>query len=160
MEELLVVDVEHCRPWTFTNKEKAQNDLERAKTQNLESIETWQRHCKNYPDTDMFKTYLEQEQKVRFEIMTYDNFLSIERQKLLSDPLQEIEKERFEEMLDVLPPLYWCTHNGVEMFCISEMYTGSYTNQYAHDKTVDKYYTKMVDSKDRSTWICELLRGE
>ena len=53
----------------------------------------------------------------------------------------------------------WCTVEGVEMFCMSEMWTGTYTTQYAHDHRTGKYYSKMVDVTDRDTWINTYLRG-
>lgn len=45
-------------------------------------------------------------------------------------------------MLEVLPPENWVTINNVNEFCMSEHYTGLYTNQYAHDKNTNKYYCK------------------
>lgn len=89
--------------------------------------------------------------------MTYNEFRALEREKLLGQPLKEIDEDQFYEMLNVLPPIGWTQHKGVEIFCMSEFYTGPYTNQYAHDKTTGKYYTKLVDYTDRSTWIPEIL---
>lgn len=154
--DMVVADAERLRVWTFTTPENAQKDLARAEEQRQESIETWKRHCENYPNAD-FKTYLEQEQATHYSVMLWEEYQAAESKKLLGEPVREINAERFNEMLDVLPPLHWCTINGVEMFCIKEMYTGFYTNQYAHDKRNDKYYTKMVDSSDRSTWINEYI---
>ncbi|MDF2950565.1 MAG: hypothetical protein K0S18_148 [Anaerocolumna sp.] len=91
------------------------------------------------------------------KLMTYEQFKEAERKHLLDGELTEVTADQFEDSLNVLPPICWTTHNNVEMFCMSEMYTGSYTSQYAHDKRTGKYYTKLVDCKDRSTWICELL---
>lgn len=93
-----------------------------------------------------------------FSVMSFDEFKAMEKSHLLSGEPEEITADRFNEMLDVLPPLKWCTIDGVEMFCISEMYTGTYTNQYAHDKLNRKYYTKLVDVCDMSTWINNYLR--
>lgn len=89
---------------------------------------------------------------------TEEEFQAMEKSKLISGEPEEIAADKFNEMLDVLPPLRWCTIDGVEMFCMSEMYTGTYTNQYAHDKSSGKYYTKMVDACDKSTWINNYLR--
>lgn len=91
------------------------------------------------------------------KVMTFEDFKELECKHLLDGELKEIDSEVFEEMLNVLPPLYWTTCNGVEMFCMSEMYSGTYTSQYAHDKRSGKYYAKLVDCINRSTWICELL---
>lgn len=76
---------------------------------------------------------------------------------MLSGGVKETTEEIFSEMLNVLPPLYWCTIDGVEMFCMSEMYTGTFTNQYA--RVGEKYYTAMVDITDQSTWIHKLLKN-
>jgi hypothetical protein len=91
------------------------------------------------------------------KLMTYKQYKEAQRKHLLDGELTEITEDKFEDALNVLPPICWTTHNNIEMFCMSEMYMGSYTSQYAHDKKTDKYYTKLVDCKDKSTWICELL---
>lgn len=90
-------------------------------------------------------------------VMTFDEYQKLQREHLLSGDLKEITEKEYQDALEMLPPIFWCNKGNVEMFCISEMYTGTYTNQYAHDKRTDKYYTKLVDSADRSTWIYELL---
>ena len=41
------------------------------------------------------------------------------------------------------------------MFCTSEMLTGTYTTQYAAYN--GKYYSKIVDVTDESTWIYNCL---
>lgn len=158
MDTLVIADVQNLKVWALTTPEKAQEELARAKAQNLESIATWEGHCKKYPERDEFKTYLKQEKQTSYEVISYSKYLSIEREKRLGIPMKEITEEKYNEMLDVLPPLHWVTHNNVEMFCNREMYSGTYTEQYAHDLTTGKYYSKMVDSADPQTWICELLR--
>ena len=88
--------------------------------------------------------------------MTWDDFQAGQKRHLLNGELKEITKKEWEEMLNVLPPLMWCTIDGVNMFCMSEMYTGTFTTQYARYN--EKYYCKMVDSADKSTWIHNLLK--
>ncbi|MCI8404288.1 MAG: hypothetical protein HFG29_10780 [Eubacterium sp.] len=46
----------------------------------------------------------------------------------------------------------------LEVLSMPEMYSGTYTKQYAYDNQSGKYYSKMVDSEDKSTWIHKLLR--
>lgn len=92
------------------------------------------------------------------QVVSFDDFMKIERAILLAGEPEETTEEQFEEMLDVLPPAAWCTIDGVEMFCMSEMYTGSYTTQYAHDRETNKFYCKMVDILDRTTWINNFLK--
>jgi hypothetical protein len=70
---------------------------------------------------------------------------------MVSGEVKEITREDFYEALDCLPPLKWCTKSNVEMFCMREMYTGTYTTQYA--KKDGKYYSAMVDVTDENTWI-------
>lgn len=91
------------------------------------------------------------------EVIKYEDFEAAQRAALLADEPEEITEERYNEMLDVLPPLYYTTHNGFTMFCMREMWTASYTTQYAYHRATGKYYSCMVDAADRSTWICERI---
>ena len=104
-----------------------------------------------------FKSCLEKTQKIKYEIMTWKEFKEREREYLLDNTLKEITEEKYYEMLNVLPPIYDVVIDGVEMFCMCEMHTGTYTTQYA--KYNGKYYSKMVDVTDRTTWIHNSLRG-
>ena len=150
---LCVVDVVGINIYNFSNSQiKAEETLIKAIESNKEDIETWSNHCKNYPDTEQFKIYLKQAQDKKYEIMTYEEFVQLERKHFLDEPLKEIDEERFEDMLNVLPPIKWCTIDGIEMFCMSEMLTGFYTSQYMHDKGRNKYYHKIVDVTDKETW--------
>ena len=84
--------------------------------------------------------------------MTFDAYLQMEKDYYINQPITEITEEKFEEMLDILPPLKWCTRNNIEMFCMSEMLTGCYTSQYIHDKISNKFYHKIVNVIDEKTW--------
>lgn len=155
-QELCVVDASAAQVYTFTTADKAEADLARARADAAEHLPFWEDFYKrtgNPHDKEVAERY----RRADYRVMTLVDFLALERDKILSVPLEEITADRFNEMLDVLPPLSWTRHKGVEMFCMSEFYTGSYTAQYAHDHSTGKYYTKLVDYRDRSTWICELL---
>lgn len=157
--DILAVDIKHCSTYDFLQDRETQDQLlHRANESKIKDIASWTRNVEQYPDVEDFRNYLKSAQEKEYVIMTWEEFKQFQKSFLLSSELTEITAEIFDDMLNVLPPLYWTEHNGVEMFCMSEMYTGTYTNQYAHDKRTNKYYTKMVDSADRSTWICELLR--
>lgn len=156
---LCVVDISQPSIYDFIEEwENPQEKLTAANQSRDKSIKTWAQHIDNYPDRTDFVAYLKQEKERSFDVMTYGDFLSLERDKLLSGPLTEITKDRFQEMLNVLPPLNWVTYEDVEMFCMCEMFTGTYTDQYAHDKATGKFYVKMVDASDCSTWIHNILR--
>lgn len=156
---ILAVDVKHCLTYDFLRDAETQEQLlRRANYAKNKDIATWTKNVKEHPDAEAFKEYLKSAKEKEYKIMTWEEFEEFQKKFLLDGKLTEITKEEFEDMLGVLPPLYWTVHNNIEMFCMSEMYTGTYTNQYAHDKNTNKYYTKMVDSADRSTWICEILK--
>ncbi len=151
--ELCVVDISNMWVYSFSNSmEGAKEKLEDALQRQKEDIETWGRHCNTYPDVDKFKSYLTQAQNKNYKIMTYNEYSQLERKHYLDRPLKEITEDEFHDMLNVLPPLKWCTRDNIEMFCMSEMQTGYYTSQYLHDRRNNKYYTKIVDITDQSTW--------
>ncbi len=96
-----------------------------------------------------------------YEPMTYNEFKRRERAFWLNDPPIQITGERWNEMLEVLPPMRWIQEPGYNSFLRSEMMSGPYTQQYVRYGTGsdDKctYWSKMVDITDKSTW---LKRGE
>lgn len=151
--ELCVVDINSM--WVYSlsdNQAEAKKKLQDAITQQKEDIKSWENNCKNYPGVDKFEDYLKQAQNKNYQIMTYDKYLQLERDYWIDKPLTEITEDEFHEMLNVLPPLKWCTKNNIEMFCMSEFLTGSFTSQYLHDKTNNKFYHKTVDILDQTTW--------
>lgn len=156
---ILAVDVKSCLTYDFLwDGETKEQLLQRANDSKTRDIASWTRNVEQYPDVEDFRNYLKSAQEKEYKVMTWKEFKQFQKSFLFDDELTEITAEVFEDILGVLSPLYWTEYNDIEMFCISEMYTGTYTNQYAHDKRTNKYYTKMVDSADKSTWICELLK--
>ena len=140
--------------------ETPEEGIKRAENYYIESLELVKCHWVNYGGDYWKKQITEYQNKVNAgcQVMTYDEYKKLERKKLLSDDLKEVTAEAYEDAFEVLPPLKFCKIQGVEMFCISEMYTGSYTTQYA--KFNGKYYSKMVDVCDKSTWIYNYLIKE
>lgn len=154
---IVAVNIKTYSIYDFLHDGETEKDLlERAIKAKQDDINTWEKNCETYPDVEQYKIYLKQAKEKEYKIMTWDEFEQGLRKYLLSDGPAEITEDEYNEMLNVLPPLNWCTKNGVEMFCMSEMYTGSYTTQYA--KHNGKYYRKMVDYLDESTWIYHLLK--
>jgi len=151
--KLCIVDTVNFSIYDFAdNQEQAEAKLIKAIESNKKDIATWESHCNTYPDVDSFKTYLKQAQNKKYEIMTFEEFLQKQKDYYINQPLTEITAEKYEEMLNILPPLKWCTINNIEMFCMSEFLTCSYTSQYLHDKKTGKYYHKIVDITDKATW--------
>ena len=144
--------------FTYCLPEEAETERKRAEQEALESVETYARHIVNHPkDKEYWQSMKEQYEAARYEIMSFDEYQRLEREALLSLPIQPVTEEQFNDALDVLPPLHWVTCAGVEEFCMMEMWTGSYTTQYAHVLGTDQYFSKIVDCRDKSTWIHNIL---
>jgi hypothetical protein len=96
-----------------------------------------EQYAKEYPD---------------LKVMAFDEYYALKRAKLLADPLVEITEEQWMYALEVLPPEQWHTDpQGVNKFLMCEHYTGTFTTQYARWKK--RYFSRMVDAADRTTWI-------
>ena len=103
---------------------------------------------------DFSQNSLKTPKKREYKVITWNEYEALKRKRYIDDgEIKEVTEEQFNDALDVLPPLKWCTIDGIEMFCISEMTDGTYTSQYAHDKHNGKYYCATVDVMDKSTWI-------
>jgi hypothetical protein len=89
-----------------------------------------------------------------YEPMTYDEYTRRERSYWLDAPAIQITAEKWNDMLEVLPPMSWTQEFNYNSFLMSEMMTGSYTHQYVRYGHGDDctYWEKMVDATDRTTW--------
>jgi hypothetical protein len=87
--------------------------------------------------------------------MTHDDYVAAERLYWIGRPAVEITADTWMEMLEVLPPMRWIQETGYNSFLMIEMASGPYTCQYVRIGTGRdvKYYEKMVDAYDRSTWM-------
>lgn len=94
-----------------------------------------------------------------YEAISFKKYLKRERQHYIGNnkKFKRISKKRYWEMLEVLPPERYTEIGGVTEFCMCEHYSGNYTTQYAHYE--GKYYEKMVDVYDKSTWLHNNLLG-
>ena len=164
-ESLCVAVRGACSVWDFCKEENKDEVLKKAQTSLDADLKMYQEYATKYdnqPDAEEDrKTYwaerYEAEKDKKYEVIKFGDFLKAERETMLAGPIEEITEDKFFERLEVLPPLHWCTVEGVEMFCIMEMISGSYTEQCA--KANGKFYSKTVDSRDKSTWILELLKN-
>lgn len=148
--------------YDFLRAEESKEDaLKRGEKVRLQNLAAYEDNHKKYPfdegGHEYWQTMYEKEQNTEYVVMPTENFLTFERKCILEMPLAEISEEVYEEALNVLPPLSYVNHGGVIMFCMREFYTGSYTMQYA--KTEGHFFRKYVDYKDKSTWICEVLKS-
>lgn len=151
--ELCVVDINSMSLYSFINSnEAAQEKLKDAIERKEKDIKSWESHVEKYSNNEHFINYLEQAKNKEYKIMTYEEYLELEKSHYLNKPITEVTEEDFHDMLNVLPPLKWHTRNNIEMFCMSEFLTGSFTSQYLHDRNTNKYYHKTVDITDQATW--------
>lgn len=160
---ILAVNIKTLSTYDFLQDGETQEELlNRANNYNNKEIKCYKEIINTKPQSNsdgFFTKQLEQAEQAIYKVITWDEFEALQRSKYITnEDLTEITNEHFEEMLDVLPPLQWCTINNVEMFCMREMHTGTYTTQYAHDKTNGKYYSKMVDITDQVTWINNYIK--
>lgn len=156
--DILAVDIKHLSTYDFLQDgETEETLLKRANDYRQNNIDSWSKNCKDYP-CERFEQYLQEALNKEYKVMTWNEFELLQRDSYINRPLEETTEECFENALYVLPPLKWCTIDGIEMFCMSEMYTGTYTSQYA--RCGDRYYSKMVDVTDKSTWINNYLLKE
>ena len=157
---ILAVDISTFKTFDFLSKGESEKELlDRANEYKERDIARFKEIISDFKsqgkDTDYYEKRLAATEQINYKIMTWDEFQSGQKKYLLSDDLKEITKEEYYKALNVLPPIQWCTIAGVEMFCLSEMYTDTYTTQYA--RCNEKYYCKMVDTTDKETWIHNLL---
>ncbi|MCP3921308.1 MAG: DUF1419 domain-containing protein [Desulfobacterales bacterium] len=90
-----------------------------------------------------------------YKIITWSEYEATQKACWVSNPI-EIDRERYWDMLEVLPPKNWhTTKEGLNMFFMSEFNSGTYTNSFIRTGTNEenyKYYEKGVDYCDTSTW--------
>ena len=98
--ELCVVNTKEMDVYCFTSEDKKEYDLSRANKSRLEDIATWESHCKKYQDREDLRNYLLSDQNTHYEIMTFDEFLALERNKLLGGEVAEISEDDFQDALN------------------------------------------------------------
>jgi hypothetical protein len=116
-----------------------------------------------FPENDYWQKRISETESLLdagFSVLPFELYIRKKNKRYTDMPMHEITYEEYNEQMNILPPIYWCTIDGITMFCMSEMYDGSITSQYARDNSTGKYYTKLVDIYDKSTWIFNVLRGE
>ena len=128
-------------------------ELERLRNEHKEELKRYENN-KKY-DLQYWTNRIEKEKNRIYKVTTFKEFEKLQREYYLNKPLIEVTKQEFDDALNVLPPLKWCTINGVNQFLMSEFDAGVYTTQYARYN--NKYYCKKVDAYDPTTWIHNLL---
>lgn len=147
------------RLYTYMHGDMTEDDmLKDAAVCFIENAETFRRNAETYRMDNPSLSESWEKRAVEYDamieslrLMTFSEFLEMERDYYISKPLEEVTEEDYHDAMNVLPPEWMGTMYGVHMFTMSEHWTGPYTSQYARHG--GKYYRKMVDCSDRSTWI-------
>ena len=156
--DILAIDTSTLTVYDFLGDgESEQELLQRAYNSNARNMAHYEAIIAEKPESNydgFFTKQLENAKKREYKVVTWNEYITLKRKRYIDNgEIKEVTEEQFNAALDVLPPLKWCTIDGIEMFCISEMTDGTYTAQYAHDKHSGKYYCATVDVMDKSTWI-------
>jgi hypothetical protein len=111
-----------------------------------------------YPTLEAAQSDLDRARKggeAEYAPMTWDEYLQGQKAFYLSDPAQQITREKYHEMLEVLPPVAWKQQGDLQTFLMSEHFSGPFTDQYAALGFGDNqtFWVRMVDVSDRRTWI-------
>jgi hypothetical protein len=99
------------------------------------------------------------DQYLKLELMTYDEFLKRQAKEFADKPVVIVSKSNWWDALECLPPVRWHDRDGMNVFFMSEFYTGSYTTMYVKveapcgARSQTTYASKTVDIEDESTWI-------
>lgn len=116
--------------------------------------------CERNPDDEYWQKRVSEVLTVLekgYKVVSYTEFRQIEREHLLSEELETISRDAYDNVLDELPPVGFLRHGRLEFFCFAEFLAGTITNQYARDLVTGTCYRKLVDIQDRSTWIPSML---
>ena len=144
------------------DNESDEGAIARAVAYYTEQLQTLQSHAETFGGDYWHKRVTETQTLLDagFSVLPFELYIRKKNKRYTDMPMHEITSEEYNEQMDILPPICWCTIAGVTMFCMSEMYDGTITSQYARDNRTGKYYTKLVDIYDKSTWIHSALKGE
>lgn len=146
--------------WDFCQKENTPHqDIDRAMVNKINQVKQYEQMAAAFAEgSDGHKEYTRkafQEALAIYQIMTFEEFHEAQKQFICKSPIVEVTEEDYWEHLEVLPPEYYGTLEGVTMFCMGERTTGTFTAQYA--KYNGRYFCATVDVTDRNTWIYNRL---
>ncbi|TET97729.1 MAG: DUF1419 domain-containing protein [Candidatus Stahlbacteria bacterium] len=82
-------------------------------------------------------------------ILDIDQAIYIQENSYITG-FKEIDYDRFDEMLNVLPPMRWGSYNCIEIFAMSERWSGCITDFYFH---VDNKYFCKRDTLKKSCFV-------
>lgn len=134
--------------------ETPEQTLERARAFYRESIQSYESHIVNHPESaDYWRKCLESSRQklAHLQIETWQDFEKRQRDAYLNKPIKEITHDEWWNAYEVLPPCGLIISPRFVEFYISEAFTASFHSGYLEDKQTGKFYTAMIDRFDPST---------
>lgn len=123
--------------------------FEKAKLYYQREVENYQRFNRENPD-DLWATLAVSSQKMydTMEVIPEAEWIALDAQAMQAKhPLKLITEERYNEMLNILPPLLY--ESGC--FFMSEFEIGSWTTMFV--KYYNDYFERVVDYCNEDTWV-------
>lgn len=144
----------------FDQDETAEECLAKAIAFSREGAETCRLNLEGETDEkrrEYWKQQIAAYDEDKPQIETYGSYKKRERDEMLSGDPKEITEEKWWDAYEVLPPCGLVINSRYTMFYISEALSGLYHSCYLEDKQTGRYWTKICDVSDRSTWLDVVL---
>ncbi|MBP1179997.1 hypothetical protein [Methylobacterium sp. PvR107] len=110
-----------------------------------------QSYCETMPAAEARVVELLAERGGTWRIIPCDDWTAEREASYLDKPAAEITAERFDDMLNCLPPVYCGSGDCDFRFNMSEFQFGRITEQFA--RIGDRYFSKYVRHGDAATYI-------
>ena len=157
MEDLIIVAKSNNANFTLCKPGQEEESIKRAQQFYKDEIALLEKNLITAPNmADDWNRGIKRAKETLsqgFEAVTFDEYFEREKKRVVTGEIHEITAEEYDYALNVLPPLNYTHGEGFAFFFMSERWTLSFTNQYYYDRENGKYYSKMVDLYDKSTWI-------
>lgn len=156
--DFIIVSKSRNDNFTVCKQNDVEKEIKRAAEYYSKNAEMYRNYIVQYPDNaEYWRKQLavtEETLSQGFEAVTFDEYIAREKRRYITGEVKEVTEQEYWNALECLPPLdFTRIDDAFEYFFMSERYTLSFTNQYLHDYNSGKYYVKMVDLCDKSTWM-------
>lgn len=135
----------------FVNEEKAYSLAEKRRRQKVRALEIGYSHNKG----DLTRVGILAMRDHALEIMTYSEYMERKRGFYLNQPIQEVSSEDWDSIYNAMPNAKKCSIDQVKLIT-EESLDDIYAIQYASYGY--RYYTKIVDGSDETTWLHNYIK--
>jgi hypothetical protein len=100
-------------------------------------------------------------EQIPYKPMSWEEFKQKRDRAILAEPAVEITREKFHQMLEVLPPAAWKSDFEFETFLIGEAFSVPFYHQCVRvgreSNGTARYFQKLVNAYDKSTWMTKAV---